>query len=244
MKKFILFVFVLTMALVFSVPVMAVPSYDSTVYVEITPDDPVIVLYGNSVEVTYVVSVTNISKSGTLPQMRVSPLGDNTECLDAAPLIYIYPGQTEEFAFTVSYTEAGVYDFAAWIRNIQGNSGKWNYEFTTANVSVTIVDAPEEESLPEGFSIDGTGLKLSKELLVENIGNFGAEGQNTTITITLDDASISSGKDFNTNNNGITIKKFEVGTYAVTNTVDGVSETFTFRVMLDENNSVIIRIVE
>lgn len=207
MKKFLVFAFVLTMALVFSVPAMAIPSYDSTVRVEVKPDDLAIVLNGDSVEVVFTVSITNISKSGTLPQLLVVPEGDNTEALAAAPITSIESGQTKEFSFTVTYTEVGSYSFNVWIRNMQGNSGKWNYEFRPFGVTVEIVEQKPE--FPDGIGTDKDGnLIINSELLGGVLPQSNGQGW---IEITVDGTVLRSGgqggAQYNTNSKSIKIER-------------------------------------
>ena len=166
MKRLISHALVLMMVLAFTVPALAAPSYDSTVYVDITPDDQGIVLIGDSVDVTFTVNVTNISKSGDLPQIVVTPCGDNTEGIAASNVTKIITQGTGVFEFTVTYTEIGDYDFWVEIKNMQGNSGKWNYEFVSEKVTVSIVDFDMVDAFNKAIAagnydvVDGEGIYI------------------------------------------------------------------------------------
>jgi len=234
MKKLLSFALVLTMLLVFAFSAMATPSYDSTVYVNITPDDKAIVLAGEAVDVTFTVEITNISKSGDLPQITVTPLGDNTEGIAAITNVKIVNKSTAVFTFTVTYTEVGDYDFWVNIKNMQGNSGKWNYEFTTNAVTVSVIEPPE--TLPEGFEFTDDGLLISKDAL--GIGDFAANGK--TVTVFHDGIDLSVNSDANASNSGIQIKfkVLDVGVYVITNTETGLIFSFEI-VKLDGNKSII-----
>ena len=208
MKKTL--VLLLTVAFAFAVPMMAGPSYDSTVMVNISPDTKEIILSGDSVDVTYTIGVTNISKSGDLPQIVVKPFGDNTEGLTATPVTKIAKGKTVEYTFTVTYTEVGEYFFWVNIKNMQGNSGKWNYEFTSDAVNVTIIAPPA--SLPDGFFFDDGNLWLVKNILgLENIPASGGH------IVKRNGVALSGNSDSNANSWGIQIKSkvLETGTYEI-----------------------------
>ena len=237
MKKFMTVALVLALALAFAVPAMAVPSYDSTVYVNITPDDPGIILNGDSVDVTFTVDVTNISKSGDLPQIVVTPLGDNTAGIAASALTKIANGNTAAFTFTVTYTEIGEYEFAVNIKNMQGNSGKWNYEFNSAPVTVSIIAPPEEEGIPEGFAFVDGGMTISKDAL--GIGDFDSNGKDIIVYFNGSAKDVNS--QVNASNNGLKIKDkaLLVGVYEIINTATGL--TFKFEIIrLGDNAAIVI----
>lgn len=234
MKKYIAFFLALIMAFAVSVPVMAIPSYDSTVLVDITPDDAEIILSGDSVDVTYSVNVTNISKSGDLPQIVVTPFGDNTTGLATSAVTKIVNKNTVIFEFTVTYTEIGEYEFWVNIKNMQGNSGKWNYEFTSDPVTTVIIAPPA--SLPDGFSISGDGLAITKNAL--KIGEFSSNGKD--IIATIDGILYDVNSEIGVSNNGIVIKEkvLKPGMYVITNTASGLSFRFEIE-KLDGYQSII-----
>jgi len=238
MRKLITLGLIVTLVLSFSIPVMAQPSYDSTVYVDITPDDMEIILAGDSVEVYYTVNVQNISQSGDLPQIIVTPFGDNTDALAASVVTKIANKKTAAFTFTVTYTEVGEYEFWVNIKNMQGNSGKWNYEFTTEKIITKVIAPPVE--MPDGFTIDdGGNLNITKDAL--NIGNFSSNGKD--ITVTRNGVPVNVNSDINVNNNGLSIKAkaFIVGVYVITNTATG--QTMSFEIAnIDGNTATIIMI--
>ncbi|MCL1810537.1 MAG: hypothetical protein FWG42_12345 [Clostridiales bacterium] len=227
MKKLLTITLVLALVLASAVPAMAVPSYDSTVLVEITPDDKEIILSGDSVEVIYTVTVQNISKSGDLPQIVVTPLGDNTGTLAPSSAVKIINTSAVAFTFEVTYTEIGEYDFWVNIKNMQGGSGKWNYEFTSTAVTTTIIAPPPVEQLPEGFSINGDGLFITKNAL--GIGDFSPNGKE--LTVLIDGVSVDVNSDVNASSGGICIKykTLKPGVYVIKNETSDLEFSFEIK---------------
>jgi len=234
MKKLLFFALVLTMVLASAVPAMAVPSYDSTTMIDVTTDiDNKIFLINGEAVVTYTVSITNISKSGDLPQVIVTPLGDND--LAASKITKINNKATEIFTFTVVYTELGSYDFWVNVKNMQGNSGKWNYEANSNIVTIEVVKAPV--NLPDGFTISSDGLNITKDAL-----GFGFNSNGKNVSVEFNGVGLDVNSDVNANNNGIMIKTkvFAVGTYIVSNTDTGESLTFVVELVNGEYNISIV----
>jgi hypothetical protein len=90
----------------------------------------------------------------------VTPFGHNTSGISASKPTLIAKEDTVEFTFTVTYAEEGTYDFCVNIKNMRGNSGKWNYEFNACGGNVSVVASSESE-LPDGFTFTSDGLLIN-----------------------------------------------------------------------------------
>jgi len=103
------------------------------------------------------------------------------------------------------------------------------YEFdfnTPITDSITLyaewIEEKEEPFIDPCITVAGKDLRICAPVL-GIVGN----SQNFSLTITFNGNALRPGQQFNSNNNGVTISDFQIGTYVLTNVIDGIPRTIT-----------------